>query len=123
MADEIAVERLAPPDAHAQLVAEIARWRWVKAEHIAPAGGTELRARGKLFGHVLDYWTGDAAVGLAVSRGCAEAAIADGAARLHPIIDEPHWVLIVLHTARDMAHALDLARAAYARAVPPLRLV
>lgn len=123
MADEIAVERLAPPDAHAQFVTEVARWRWVKAEPVAPAGGTELRARGRLFGHVLDHWTGDAAVGLAVSRDCASAAIAEGVARRHPIIDEPHWVLIVLHTARDMAQALDLARAAYQRAVPPLRLV
>ena len=105
------------------VIDEVAGWRWAAAAPGPRSGITELLARRRLFGHVLEDWNGAAAVGLLLPEVTADRLVASGAAQRHPMIPAGGWVLIVLRTAADFANALGFAREAYERAVPQLTAV
>lgn len=115
--------RLSACEACHAVIDEVAGWRWASAAPGPRSGLTELLARRRLFGHVLEDWGGTAAVGLLLPEPTADRLVASGAAQRHPMVPADGWVLIVLRTAEDFANALGFAREAYERVVPQLTAV
>lgn len=96
----------------AGLTVELTSWDGVET-HPHRFGGIEFQVNGMEIGHL----HGDRLFDLLLTPPERDRRIAEGKAKPHHVYPDSGWVSVYLNTERDVANAIEIARAKYDRMI------